>query len=207
MTPVSRTVAILVFDDAEVLDVTGPFEVFSIAGRRHGLTPFQVVLVSERPGPVTLRNGLVIQPGFTLDTAPPAEILLIPGGPGTRRELGNPALLRWIGEAAGRAELVLSVCTGALLLGRAGLLDGLGATTHHASYQLLREVAPRAIVREHERFIDNGPVIVSAGVAAGIDMALHVVERLVGPELAEEAAQYMEYHWDRNEGGLLDEGV
>lgn len=207
MSETPRRVAILVFDDAEVLDVAGPFEVFSVAGRRHGLEPFDVRLVAERPGPVTLRNGFVVTPHGALADAAGAEVLIIPGGFGTRRELGNGALVAWIAAAAGRAELVLSVCTGALLLGKAGLLDGLEATTHHATIPLLRELAPKAIIREGTRFLDNGRVVVAGGVSAGIDMALHVVERLLGTELAEEAAAYMEYHWDRNEEGLRDEGV
>ncbi len=202
-----RQVSLLVFDDAEVLDVAGPYEVFSVAGRRHGLEPFRVALVAEGTGPVMLRNGFRVLPHFNLADAPPAAILIIPGGMGTRREVHNQAMVDWVGRAADHAELVLSVCTGALLLGRAGLLDGLEATTHHGAIDLLREVAPRAVIRERQRFLDNGRVIVSAGVSAGIDMSLHVVERLLGPELAEEAAAYMEYHWDRNEPGLPDEGV
>jgi transcriptional regulator GlxA family with amidase domain len=197
----------LVFDDAEVLDVAGPYEVFSVAGRRHDLVPFQVALVAEHAGAVTLRNGFVVHPHLSFADAPAPDILIVPGGAGTRRELDNPALLAWIRRTGAKAELVLSVCTGALLLGAAGMLDGLDATTHHGSIALLREVAPSARVREGERFLDNGRIVVAAGVAAGIDMALHVVERLLGPELAEEAAMYMEYHWDRNEEGLKDTGV
>lgn len=203
----TRRVSLLVFEDAEVLDVAGPYEVFGIAGRRHGLAPFEVSLVAERLDPVRLRNGFTVVPQYTLADAPRADLLVIPGGQGTRRELDNPALLAWIRRAAAQAELILSVCTGALLLGRAGLLDGLQATTHHGSYQLLREIAPRTTVRESERFVDNGRIVVAGGVAAGIDMALHVVERLAGEEVAEEAANYMEYHWDRNEEGLKDQGI
>ncbi len=202
-----RQVSILIFDDAEVLDVAGPYEVFSVAGRRHGLEPFRVSLVAERAEKVSLRNSFVVEPHFTLSQAPAPDIVIIPGGYGTRRELDNPALLEWIRGQAGRAELVLSVCTGSLLLGKAGLLDGLEVTTHHLAFPLLREVAPKALIRDRERFLDNGKVIVSAGVSAGIDMSLHVVERLCGTEVAEETAAYMEYHWDRNEEGLRDEGV
>ncbi len=205
----ARTLQIqmLIFDDAEVLDVAGPYEVFSVTGQRHGLEPFHVSLVAERPGPVTLRNRFVVQPHFTFADAPHADILIVPGGYGTRRERHNPVVIDWIRRTGADADLVLSVCSGALLLGTAGMLDGLDVTTHHAAVQLLREVAPKARVRELERFIDNGRIVVAAGVAAGIDMSLHVVERLLGPELAEEAAMYMEYHWDRNEEGLKDTGV
>jgi transcriptional regulator GlxA family with amidase domain len=154
-----------------------------------------------------LRNGFAVQPQYTIQTAPPADLLIVPGGFGTRREMYNARLIEWLRREAEAAELVLSVCTGALLLGKAGLLNGLEVTTHHGAYNLLREVAPLARVREGERFVDNGRIIVAAGVSAGIDMALHVVERLLGNELAEEAAAYMEYRWDRNEGGLREEGI
>src|SRR5690606_1110362 len=190
-----------------VLDVAGPYEVFSVAGRRHGLEPFQVSLVAQRPGPVTLRNGFVVVPHATTAETPTADLVVIPGGFGTRREVDNPALIDWIRRVTGEAELVLSVCTGALLLGKAGLLDDLSATTHHDTYTLLRALAPRTRVLEGERFVDAGRVVTSAGVSAGIDMSLHVVERLLGSELAEETAHYMEYHWDRNEEGLRDEGL
>ncbi len=205
--PVTRQVSILVFDEAEVLDVAGPFEVFSVAGRRHGLEPFRVSLIAEGSGGVALRNGFVVQPHYTLAGAPASDVLVVPGGYGTRRELTNPALLDWIRRQAAGSELVLSVCTGSLLLAKAGLLDGLEVTTHHLALPLLHELAPTAVIRERERFLDNGRVIVSAGVSAGIDMSLHVVERLCGTEVAEETAVYMEYHWDRNDADLADEGV
>jgi transcriptional regulator GlxA family with amidase domain len=202
-----RHVGIVIFPEAEVLDVAGPFEVFSVTGRRHGLDLFHVSLIAELVEPVPLRNGFRLTPHYTLETAPPVDLLVVPGGYGTRREIDNPDLVEWIRRAAGGAELALSVCTGALLLAKAGLLDGIDATTHHQAIALLRELAPTARVRPGERFIDNGRVIVSAGVSAGLDMSLHVVERLHGYEVAQEAASYMEYHWDRNEEGLNDEGV
>ena len=201
-----RRVGILVFDDAEVLDVCGPYEVFSVTGRRHEVEPFDVFLVAERTAPVVLRNGFSVNPRYTLAESPPIDLLVVPGGFGTRREINNPALLDWIRARAAQSELVLSVCTGALLLGKAGLLDGLAATTHYGAIDLLRQVAPRATVVEGVRFIDNGKVILSEGVSAGIDMSLHVVDRLLGTEFAEEAAHYMQYHWDRD-AGILDEGL
>jgi len=207
MTPSFWRVSVLVFEDADVLDIAGPYEVFAVAGRREGLEPFQVTLVGVTPGTVALRGGFRVEPAFTIADAPTAEILIVPGGAGTRRLLEDPALLAWICRAAEQAELVLSVCTGALLLGKAGLLDGLEVTTHQSAIALLREVAPKARVRQGERFLDNGKVIVAAGISAGIDMALHVVERLLGDEQAAETAAYMEYHWDRNDVALRDEGV
>lgn len=203
----TRSVALLVFDEAEVMDVAGPYEVFSVAGRRHGLEPFQVTLVAERRGPVALRNNFRVEAHAALAECPSPDIMIVPGGQGTRREMHNPAILDWVRRAASQAELVLSVCTGSLVLASAGLLGGLEVTTHHGAIDLLRQTAPTARVREGVRFLDNGRVVVSAGISAGIDMSLHVVERLLGQELAEETAGYMEYHWDRNDPSLEDVGM
>lgn len=207
MTDTPRTVVVLAFERAELLDLAGPAEVFAVTGGREGRTLFRVVIAAERPGPVSLRGGAQLLPHCTLAEAPVPDLLVVPGGPGVARQLENPALLAWLAATAPRADLVLSVCTGALLLGAAGLLAGLPVTTHHLAYDRLRAAAPGTEVREAERFVDAGRVITSGGVASGIDMALHVVERLVGPGLAAEAAHYMEYHWDRNEEGLRDQGV
>jgi transcriptional regulator GlxA family with amidase domain len=190
-----RRVAILVFNEAEVLDVFGPFEVFAVTGRRTRQEPFSVFLVAEKRGPVVLRSGVSLNPHYTIESCPPVEIVLVPGGFGTRREMHNPRVLQWVRQRAQEAELVLSVCTGALILGKAGLLNGLEATTHHAAYAELREAAPGARVLEGVRMSDNGRVILSAGISAGIDMSLHVVRRLLGAEAARETAAYMEYHW------------
>lgn len=190
-----KNVAILIFDEVEVLDFCGPFEVFSVAGRRSGLDPFNVYTVAEKAGPVVARNGLSVNPSYTLADCPRPEVLLVPGGYGTRREMHNEALTGWIAERAKEVELLLSVCTGALLLAKAGLLEGLSATTHHGAFKLLREVAPNTSVLESERVVDNGRVILSAGISAGIDMSLYAVGRLLGEEQAEETARYMEYDW------------
>lgn len=187
-----RQLAILLFDDAEVLDFCGPFEVFSVANA-HGPSPaFKVVTVAEK-GVITARNGLSVNPDHLLGDCREPDILLVPGGIGTRTELNNEALLAWIKHAATGAELVLSVCTGALMLGKAGLLDGLPATTHHVAYDLLRELVPSCTVHEDQRFVDNGKVITSAGISAGIDMSLHVVGRLMGDDVAKATARQMEY--------------
>ena len=188
----THNIAILLFDDAEVLDFCGPFEVFSVASNQSDSPVFNVYTVAER-SPITARNGLSVNPGYTLESCPKPDILLVPGGIGTRTEMNNAPLIDWIEQAAANAELVLSVCTGALLLGKAGLLDGLETTTHHVAYDLLREIVPTCTVHEDRRFVDNGKVITSAGIAAGIDMSLYVVERLLGREVASATARHMEY--------------
>jgi len=188
-----RTVGILLFEDVEVLDVCGPYEVFSVAGRRHGLDPFDVRLLAKEAAPVSARNGFLMTPHAALRDAPALDLLLVPGGLGTRTVQHDTELVAAIRDRAATAELVLSVCTGALVLGRAGLLDGLEATTHHSAFDELREAAPLARLRPEARYTDNGRVLTSAGIAAGIDLALHVVERLLGRDVAEEASRYMEF--------------
>lgn len=155
--------------------------------------------VAQRSAPVTARNGLSLNPRHSFTNCPPPDILVVPGGFGTRREMKNPVMLEWIARTAPSCDLILSVCTGALVLGAAGLLDGLEATTHFMAFDELRAVAPRTTVRTETRIVDNGNVILSAGVSAGIDMSLHVVARLLGADVARETASYMEYEgtWER----------
>jgi len=190
-----RRVCIVIFDEVEVLDFCGPFEVFSVTGGRKGLLPFEVCTASEDGERITARGGLSVNPAYSFENCPRPDILLMPGGMGTRREMNNPGMLDWLRRNAKGAELVLSVCSGALVLAGAGLLDGLSATTHHCALDELRAITPEIAVDGEKRFIDNGRVIVSAGISAGIDMSLHVVARLLGKEQALETARYMEYEW------------
>jgi len=189
-----RNVAILLFDDVEVLDFAGPFEVFAVTDEVRGFNTFHVYTVAAGPTPVRARNGLRVVPDHTLTHCPPPDLLVIPGGFGTRALVLQPAVVAWVKAQSARAELTMSVCTGAIVLGRAGVLDGLRATTHHECFDLLRESAPHTTVVETERFVDNGRILTAAGISAGIDCSLHVVARLIGPEAAEATARYMEYH-------------
>lgn len=193
--PTPRGVGIVLFEKVELFDLAGPFEVFSVASRLAPEPEFSVFTVAERPGDVTTNNGLVVRADHGFDDAPPIDLLVVSGGQGTRIERNNPRMIEWVKRRADQAELVLSVCTGSLLLGAAGLLDGLEATTHHASLDLLAEVAPRATVVRDRRYVDNGRIIVSAGVAAGVDMAFHVVARILGRDHAARTAAYIEYPW------------
>jgi transcriptional regulator GlxA family with amidase domain len=190
-----RNVAILVFDDVEVLDFCGPFEVFSVTMRQDNVSPFNVYTVAEKSGPIMARNQLSINPRYTISDHPHPHILLVPGGYGTRREMYNTTLIDWIRSRSRESDLVLSVCTGALLLAKAGLLEGLAATTHHGAMELLREVAPNTTIQEDKRIVDNGKIVLSAGISAGIDMALYVVSKLLGEKQALKTAHYMEYDW------------
>lgn len=188
-----KTVAILVFDEVEVLDFAGPFEVFAVADELRSHSVFNVVTVAPRTGVVRARNGLNIVPHYDLDACPPSHVLVVPGGFGTRALLGNPVVVEWIRRRAHAAEATMSVCTGALLLAKAGLLDGLRVTTHHEAVDALRSLAPNATVDPSERFHDNGRILTSAGISAGIDCSLHLVGRLLGKAASSETAAYMEY--------------
>jgi transcriptional regulator GlxA family with amidase domain len=192
-----RNVAILIFDDVEVLDFAGPFEVFALTDELCHHEPFHTFMVATAPGSVRARNGLKVVPDFTLENCPPPHVLVIPGGSGTRPLLNKPALLEWLRTKARTAEIVMSVCTGALVLAKAGLLDGLRVTTHHTALDLLRELAPAATVDPSSRFHDHGKIITAAGISAGLDSSLHVVARLLNPAAAEATARQMEYEAPR----------
>ena len=188
-----KNVAILVFDEVEVLDFAGPFEVFAVTDELLSHSEFNVFTVAPMPGTVRARNGLKIVPDYALENCPVTHVLVIPGGFGTRSLLRNPVVLEWIQTRARRAEITMSVCTGALLLAKIGILDGLRVTTHLQALDLLRELAPKAIVDPGARFHDNGPILTAAGISAGIDCSLHVVGRLLGNEASSATAAYMEY--------------
>jgi len=188
-----KNIAILLFDDVEVLDFAGPFEVFAVTNELRGHDTFEVFTVAEGVGTVRARNGLKLVPHYTLEQCPAAHLLIIPGGFGTRALLKKPAFLEWVRIRARSAEIVMSVCTGALVLAQLRLLDGLKSTTHHECLDLLRELAPATEVMPDARFIDNGRIITAAGISAGIDCSLHVVERLLGSDAATKTARYMEY--------------
>ncbi|MBI2497476.1 MAG: DJ-1/PfpI family protein [Opitutae bacterium] len=194
-----RNVAILVFPEVEVLDFAGPFEVFAVTNELNPDT-FPTFTVAETPGSIRARNGLKLVPDFTLENAPAPQILVVPGGAGTRPLLKKPAVLEWIRQRARQAEVIASVCTGSLVLAQAGLLNNLRATTHHENFAELAALAPNTDVVENARFTDNGQVLTSAGISAGIDLSLHIVGRLLGAETARRTARYMEYHW-RDDGG------
>lgn len=193
-------IGILLFDDVEVLDFAGPFEVFSRtrltpgadSRRSDDSAPFRVFTVAASADIVVATGGLRIVPEFTFHTAPPIDLVVIPGGFGTRRLLKDPEVLAWIRLVAGTAELVTSVCTGSLLLASAGLLTGRRATTHWAALDLLPGIDPTIHVERGARVVDDG-IITSAGVSAGIDMAFAVVETLHGRAVADETARYIDY--------------
>jgi transcriptional regulator GlxA family with amidase domain len=186
-------IGIALFDGAEELDWAGPWEVLAAWAKQWPDDGVQVFTVARAIGPVTCAKGLRVLPDETWETAPPLEVLVYPGGRGTRRELADEAVLDWIRGAAEGGTVVASVCTGSLVLAAAGLLDGKPATTHWQSLELLPTLGREIEVRPEDRFVDNGSVITAAGVSAGIDMALHLVARLHSPERAREVRRYIQY--------------
>jgi transcriptional regulator GlxA family with amidase domain len=198
MTMPTRTVAVLLFPGVELLDFAGPFEVFSaartVADSRDRL--MDVFTVAEARVPIKCNNPVTVLPDYTLADCPAADILVVPGGMGTRSAVDRPELIGWIAARAAQAELMTSVCTGSFLLAKAGLLADKAATTHWASIERMRNDFPAVDVQENVRWVDAGSVISSAGVSAGIDMALYALQRLYGPEVATATARGIEYdHW------------
>jgi transcriptional regulator GlxA family with amidase domain len=194
------SVGILIFDGVAVLDVAGPFEVLSRARLEPGVESrysdeqalFDVFTVARTAEPVTATGGLVLVPRHSFADAPRIDLLLVPGGFGTRPLLQDAETVEWIRATAAKARVTASVCTGALLLARAGLLDGRRATTHWGSFGLLASLGKDITIDREARFVDDG-VLTSAGVASGMDLALHVVETVFGREVADETARYIEY--------------
>ncbi len=195
-----QQVGILIFPEVEVLDFCGPYEVFTVtrldeARRREEPSPFEVLLLAECEEPITTAAGMRMLPDCALAACPPLDILVVPGGWGTRRQMDNKILIDWIAEQGRQVETLTAVCTGALLLGQAGLLDGRRATTHWRSLEALRKSFPRVTVEEQLHVVEDGNLLTSAGISAGLDLALLVVARFYGEAVARATARHMEYRY------------
>lgn len=189
----STRIAIAIFDDAEELDWAGPWEVLAAWANRWPDDDVEVFTVADRTEPIRCAKGLRVLADHTWSTAPPMNVLVYPGGQGTRRQLGDEEVRARLRGIASGGTLMTSVCTGSLVYADAGLLDGRPATTHWASLDLLGQLGSDVAVRPEDRFVDSGEVITAAGVSAGIDMALHLVARLHSPERAREVRRYIQY--------------
>jgi transcriptional regulator GlxA family with amidase domain len=185
------TIGILLFPDLEELDAVGPWEVFTMVAQQRD--DVRVVTLAQGRDPVRCAKGLRILPDHDLGDAPELDVLLVPGGQGTRREVDNPVLIEWLEKRAPRCQWVTSVCTGALLLCRAGLAEGRRVTTHWAFVPELRERHPGTRVLEGVRYVRDGTLVTAAGVSAGIDMALWLAGQLWGVECARTTQRLMEY--------------
>lgn len=194
------SIAILLFPDVEVLDFAGPYEVFTTASRvalrrrPEAPPPFRVFTVARQRELVRARAGLEVSPDHALAEHPPVDVLVVPGGVVTA-ELERPDVIDWIARTAQSAAIAASVCTGAFLLAKAGLLRAKSATTHWEDVADLRAAFPDLTVLEGRRWVDEGRVVTSGGISAGIDMSLHLVERLAGRELALATARQMDVQW------------
>jgi transcriptional regulator GlxA family with amidase domain len=199
-----KVVGILLFNDVEVLDFCGPFEVFSVTRlneekRRQEPSPFSLVLVAEKKEPIVTAGGMRVLPDYDLEDCPQLDILVVPGGLGTREEINNARLLAWIADRSKRVETLASVCTGSMLLGKAGLLEGKRATTHWRALDWMQELFPTTKVERRLHFVEDGNLITSAGISAGIDMALKVVSSHFGEAVARTTARNMEYPFPEND--------
>jgi len=188
-----RQIGILLFEDFEELDAVGPWEVLANWTHHHPEDGYAVTTLSRIGGLVRGAKGLSMKAHHSFDDAVPLDVLIHPGGIGTRRDLKDDAHLDWVRDQARSASLTTSVCTGSLVLAAAGLLAHRPATTHWASLDLLAQLDPTIDVRRDDRFVDDGDVVTSAGVSAGVDMALHLVARLASPERAREVRRDIQY--------------
>lgn len=197
-------IGIYVFDDVEVLDFAGPYEVFTTATRMHARNSrderplFNVFTIGRSTAPVRARAGLKVDPDYSIDDHPPLDCLVVPGGVVTA-ELEKPDVIDWISGQAVPDRMVASVCTGAFLLAQTGKLDGRQVTTHWEDIADLKEMFPSVDVLSTLRWVDEGAFITSAGISAGIDMSLHLVERLHDRALAERTALQMDFDWTEND--------
>jgi transcriptional regulator GlxA family with amidase domain len=197
----TQTIGIYLYDDVEVLDFAGPFEVFNTATRMHKkLHPestedrFKVVTIAEKPGLVKARAGLPVMPDCNISQHPDLDVLIVPGGI-HMAEMDKPQVLEWVKQVDKGTRITASVCTGAFILGKAGILDKLHVTTHWEDIPDLKALLPGSHVEENARWVDEGRIVTSAGISAGIDMALHLVAKLESEELAVKTARQMEYDW------------
>ena len=199
----TMNVAIFVFEGVEILDFGGPAEVFESTAAHVGdedVTPFNVYTVAALPGAVISQRFITIVPQYTIENCPKPDIIVLPGG-STGSSVDNPKVIAWTQAAAKDSAILMSVCTGAFILAKAGLLDGREATTWYGKVEDLKKAAPKTKIHAGTRYVDNGQIITTAGVSAGIDGALHLVSRLYGEDAALGTAKYMEYDkWVPNQG-------
>ena len=189
-----RNVGILIFDNAEVLDFAGPFEVFSVTSELNNFELFDVFTVGEKSTPISAVNGLSVNPRYNFNNCPRIDVLIIAGGSGTRKLMKNKKVLDWIDKVHQKTELTISICSGARLLGLLGLLDDKPYCTHYEVYEHMKEIVPTGKPQQKQRFIKAGRIYSSGGISAGIDLSFHIVEKLLGEKTTKQTATYMEYN-------------
>ena len=188
-----RTLGVVLFEGFELLDVFGPLEMFGLAADE-----FEICLISEHGGVVASRQSPKSVCDAAFSTSPALDLLLVPDGIGTRREVNNPVLLDWLKSRSEQAELVTSVCTGSALLAKAGVLDGVRATTNKLAFAWASSQSEKVLWQRRARWVEDGKFFTSSGVSAGIDLSLAVIAKLVSHQAAEQAANFAEYNWNRD---------
>lgn len=194
----SWNIGILLFNEVEVLDFAGPFEVFSITTyTKSSEKPFNVKTIAQTKDLIRARNGLMVQPGYDISDTSPFDILIIPGGYGAEEiEIHNKTLIKWLSDQRESVSIIASVCTGAFLLAEAGLLDGKKATTHWMDIDRFTREYEKIEVQRDVKFVDENTIITSGGISAGINMSFYLLKKLLGEEIATETAKRMEYDID-----------
>lgn len=196
---VQRNVAILVFDQVELLDFAGPCEVFNLTARLNDPAPFNVYTIAESTGPIRTRGQLSVNPTYSIYQMPSAEILIVLGGFGTCALLHKPHLIDWLRAQAEQVEVLMSICTGALVLAKAELLSELTITTHHDNLSELEQlVDSSSTITVDNRYLDNGKILLAGGVSAGIDLSLYVIRKLLGDLVLSKTLNEMEYAWSES---------
>ena len=195
-----KTIGIFIFNDIEILDFCGPFEVFSVARldelkRLETTSPFEVKLIAQTIEPIITTGGMKVLPDYDFDTCPKLDILIVSGGMGTRKLMYDENVLNFVKQKAKEVELLSSVCTGSLILANAQLLKGIEATTHWKSLQRFEDEFKDVNVNWNKHFVEDRNIITSAGISAGIDMALHIVKRYFGERVSRNTAKHMEYKY------------
>lgn len=189
-----RSVGILIFDDVEVLDFAGPFEVFSVSHQIHDTPYFEVKTIAKTKDPVKAINGLSVNPDYSFDDAPAMDLFIIAGGTGARAFIKDVSSMEWVEKAVNQSKLIMSICTGSAILAKLGKLDGKPFCTHHSVYPFVQELAPKSIPQKDQRFVQSDEnIYTSAGISAGIDLSFHIIESMHGKQVAKEIAEYMEY--------------
>ncbi|HYE67591.1 MAG TPA: DJ-1/PfpI family protein [Anaerovoracaceae bacterium] len=190
-------VGIFLFHNVELLDFAGPHEVFSVTSELNNYELMNIFTVSAEGTPIRTVNKLMVLPDYSFENHPSIDILVVPGGVGTKAEINNSLTLSWVKKASRTSKITMSVCSGARILGKLGLLDNVESITHHEVIEELSSIAPNTRIASGKRYVDNGSIMTSGGISAGIDLSLHVVEKLFGKEISYKTAAYMEYgEWE-----------
>lgn len=188
-----KNVGILIYNDVEILDFTGPFEVFAVASALQNKELFDVFTIAKSSNPTVAAHGLSVNPTYSLENAPEIDLLILPGGIGSRIIIHDEEVLTWVSQRHSQSLYTASVCSGALILAKLGLLDHKEYCTHHSVYSLMEELVPTGIPKKNKRYQQQGKMFTSAGISAGIDLSLHMVAILHGEAVAKATPQYMEY--------------